>query len=83
MSEIQGMAISKTYSLTFAHIIKVSHLADRFGASQGGVVRAAIDLLWREVEGGAVIVDDAVKIPLNVEPTELTDGDGTGLGCEA
>ena len=40
------IAVSKTYSLSFAHIAKVSDLAQRLGISQGEVVRRAIDMLY-------------------------------------
>ena len=39
-------AVTKTYSLTFAHIAKVSDLAVRLGISTALVVRRAIDLLY-------------------------------------
>jgi hypothetical protein len=44
------MAVTKTYSLTFAHIAKVSDLAQRLGISQGEIVRRAIDLLYQKID---------------------------------
>ena len=41
------IAVSKTYSVSFLHIAKVSDLAQRLGISQGEVVRRAIDLLYQ------------------------------------
>ena len=41
------IAVSKTYSVSFLHIAKVSDLAQRLGVSQGEVVRRAIDLLYQ------------------------------------
>ena len=62
MSEV-SIAVTRTYSVRLSHVGKVTDLADRFGVSQGSVVRAAIDLLWKVVEDGAVIVDDVVRLP--------------------
>lgn len=55
-------AVTKNYSLKLAQISKVSDLAQRFGVSQGRVVREAIDRLYEAAQIGAVTViesDDA------------------------
>lgn len=52
-------AVTKNYSLKLAQIGKVSDMAQRFGISQGRVVREAIDRLHAAVEAGDVtIIED-------------------------
>lgn len=48
MTEQPEISVTKTYSLTMAHIAKVSDLAQRLGVSQGEVLRRAIDALYAE-----------------------------------
>lgn len=43
-----GLAVTKTYSLTLAHIAMVSDMAKRLGISQGEVVRQAIEQFYKK-----------------------------------
>lgn len=43
-------AVTKTYSLTMSHISKVAEISQRYGISQGEVVRNAIDLYWNALQ---------------------------------
>jgi hypothetical protein len=46
-NQMTGIAVSRSYSLTMTHIVKISELARRLGISQGEVVRRAIDMLYQ------------------------------------
>lgn len=56
-----NMSITKTYSLTLTQIGKVAELSQRFGVSQGQVVRVAIDRLFDAVEDGATITNEEAE----------------------
>lgn len=56
-------AVTKTYSLTLAHIGKVADMAQRTQKSQGEIVRDAIDLLYATMakqENQAAIEEKAI-----------------------
>jgi hypothetical protein len=50
MLEYPNISVTKTYSLTYEQINKVSKMAQRSGKSQGEIVRDAIDLLYSQFE---------------------------------
>lgn len=45
-----GLAVTKTYSLTLAHIAMVSDLAKRLNTSQGDIVRTAIEFYYKQMQ---------------------------------
>ena len=65
-----NFAVTKNYSLTMVQIGKVADLSQRFGVSQGRVVREAIDRLFEAVEcREATIspeVEDTMSTPANL-----------------
>ena len=52
MNNPPNLSVSKTYSLTIGHIMRVADLAERLKISQGEVMRNAIDLLYEKHQNG-------------------------------